>query len=118
MIIENNLFIRLYLDEDVHGDLGVILRQQGYDVLTVNEANTNGLSDAQQLAFAIKQNRTIFTFNASDFIALHIQYLEQKISHSGIIVSKQIPIKEAKNRLLSLLNEVTADEIYNQLRWL
>ncbi|MBP0018065.1 MAG: hypothetical protein J7647_10965 [Cyanobacteria bacterium SBLK] len=37
------MYIRLYLDEDVHRDLGKALRQQGYEVLTVNEAKNNGL---------------------------------------------------------------------------
>ena len=105
-------------DEDVHGDLGKALRQQGYDVLTVNEAQKNGLSDRQQLEFATEHNRAIFTFNAVDFIELHLQYLTQSRSHSGILVSRQIPIKEAIRRLLLLLNRVTAEEIEGQLYWL
>ena len=115
---DNSLFIRLYIDEDVHGNLSIVLRQHGYDVLTVNEAKRNGLSDAQQLAYATEQKSTIFTFNAADFIALHLDYLEIKRSHSGIIISKQISLKETIHRLLFLLNKVTADEIHNQLRWL
>jgi len=118
MLNNNSLFIRLYLDEDVHGDLGVVLRQRGYDVLTVGEAKRNGLSDAQQLAYAAKEGRTIFSFNAADFIALHLDYLSQELTHSGIIISKQIPIGETVRRLLYLLDHVTADEINNQLRWL
>jgi predicted nuclease of predicted toxin-antitoxin system len=113
-----DLYIRLYLDEDVHGDLGKALRQQGYDVLSVNEAKQHGLSDLQQLEFAIEQNRTIFTFNTVDFIELHLSYLSQTRSHSGIIVSKQIPIKETIRRLLILLDRMSAEEIQNQLYWL
>ncbi|GAB4188167.1 MAG: hypothetical protein Fur006_28480 [Coleofasciculaceae cyanobacterium] len=118
MFSDNELFIRLFVDEDVHGDLGAALRQQGYDVLTVNEARRGGLSDAEQLAFAAEQNRAIFTFNAADFIALHLNYLTQKRTHAGIIVCQQIPIKEAVRRLLYLLDRISADEISNQLRWL
>lgn len=115
---DTDLYIRLYLDEDVHGDLGKALRKQGYDVLTVNEAQNNGLSDRQQLEFATQQNRTIFTFNTVDFIELHLYYLTQARSHSGILVSRQIPIKEAIRRLLLLLDRVTAEEMQNQLYWL
>ena len=113
-----DLYIRLYLDEDVHGDLGKALRQQGYDVLTANEAQKKGLLDRQQLEFATEQNRAIFTFNKVDFIELHLQYLAGARSHSGIIVSRQIPIKEVIRRLLLLLDRVTAEEIQGQLYWL
>lgn len=81
MVNDEELFIRLYIDEDVHGDLGLALRQHDYDVLTVNEAERGGLSDAQQLAFAAEQNRTIFIFNTTDFIALHLEYLTQERTH-------------------------------------
>jgi hypothetical protein len=115
---DNSLFIRLYIDEDVHGNLSIVLRQEDYDVLTVNEAKRNGLSDAEQLAYATEQKRAIFTFNAADFIVLHLDYLQAERSHAGIIVSKQISLEETIHRLLFLLNQITADEIYNQLRWL
>ena len=110
--------IRLYLDEDVHGGVSKALRRQGYDVLSVNEAGKGGRSDWEQLAFAVEQNRAIFTFNAADFIALQVQYWEQELTHSGIIISKQITLEETIRRLLYLLAHVSAEEINNQLRWL
>jgi hypothetical protein len=64
--------IRLYLDEDAQRtSLVRALRARQIDVLTANEAGQVGLSDADQLAFAISQNRTIFTFNRGDFVQLH-----------------------------------------------
>lgn len=99
----------------MHGDLGKALRQQGYDVLTANEAQKNGLTDGQQLEFATEQNRAIFTFNKVDFIELHLQYLARSRSHSGIIVSRKIPIKEVIRRLLLLLDRVTAEEIQDSI---
>ena len=59
MLNNDDLFIRLYIDEDVHGDLGEALRLQGYNALTVNEAQRGGLSDSEQLAFATEQNIAI-----------------------------------------------------------
>jgi predicted nuclease of predicted toxin-antitoxin system len=118
MFDNENLLIRLYIDEDVHGNLGVALRQQGYDALTVNEAGNGGLSDSQQLALAAENNRVVFTFNAADFIALHFDYLTRKVTHSGIILSKQITIKETVSRLLFFLDRVTADEMRDSLFWL
>lgn len=94
------------------------LRQRGYNVLNVGEAKRSGLSDAEQLTYAAEQGRAIFSFNAADYIALHLEYLTQERTHARIIVAKQIPISETVRRLLHLLNRISAEEIQNQLRWL
>ncbi|HEY68066.1 MAG: hypothetical protein DRI79_04210 [Chloroflexi bacterium] len=116
--MEPTLFIRLYIDEDVHESVAMALRRRGYDVLNAREANQRGLSDAEQLAYAAAEGRTLFSFNAADYIALHMTYLAQGREHAGIVISKQIPISETVHRLLTLLDQVSADEIRNQLRWL
>ena len=55
--------IRLYFDEDAQRtSLIRALRARQFDILTANEANQVGISDAEQLAFASSQNRAIFTF--------------------------------------------------------
>jgi hypothetical protein len=40
------------------------------------------------------------------------------VSHAGIVVAKQLPIRETIRRLLDLLNRVTGDELRNQLWWI
>ncbi len=115
---EPALFIHLYIDEDVHESIAPALRRHGYDVLNVREANRRGLSDAEQLAYAAAEGRTLFSFNAADYIALHLEYLAQGQEHAGIVISKQIPISETVHRLLILLDRVSANEMCNQLRWL
>ena len=112
------LFIRLYIDEDVHESIAPALRRRGYDVLSVRETDRRGLSDAEQLAYAVAEGRTLFSFDAADYMALHLEYVSQDQEHAGIVVSKQIPISETVHRLLILLDQVSADEIRNQLRWL
>lgn len=113
-----SLFIRLYIDEDVHESAAPALRRHGYDVLTVREAGRRAFSDSEQLAYAAEQNRALFSFNVTDYIALHLAYLSQEREHAGIIISKQISIGETVRRLLILLNQSSADEMHNQLRWL
>jgi len=115
---DETLFIRLYLDEDVFKDIAPALRARGFDAVSVHELRQYGWSDARQLAHAAAQGRTIFTFNASDFLALHRQYLNEGKTHAGIIVSRQRPIRETLRRLLDLLNRITASEMFNQLRWI
>lgn len=118
MPTDSALFIRLYVDEDVHESVAPALRRHGYDVLSVREVERRGLSDVEQLAYAAEQGRTLVSFNAADYIALHLEYLAQGREHAGIVVSKQVPIGETVRRLLILLDHVSADEIRNQLRWL
>lgn len=51
--------IKLLLDEDVWVGLAEALREDGVDVVTVTELGRKGLSDEEQLAFAISHLRTI-----------------------------------------------------------
>lgn len=71
--------LKLYLNENVPESVskGLILR--GYDVLTTKEAGNSGNSDIKQLEFAIKENRTLVTFNIKDFSKIHIEYLDRKL---------------------------------------
>ena len=59
--------IALLLDEDVRPMLGEILRQRGYDAIHVLDAGRTGRSDAEQLAYAVSQQRTILTHNIRHF---------------------------------------------------
>ena len=68
--------VHLYLDEDAQRtSLVRALRARQVDVSTANESERVGVSDADQLAFAVSQNRVIFTFNRGDFLRLHTEYL-------------------------------------------
>jgi hypothetical protein len=111
--------IRLYLDEDAQRtSLVRALRARRIDVLTASEAGKIGISDADQLAFAASQNRTVFTFNRGDFAKLHGDYLEREQTHAGIIVSDQLEISVVIRRLLRLIDGRRADDMRNWLEFL
>lgn len=112
------LFIRLYLDEDVYKAVAPALQARGFDAVSVHDRRHYGWSDAEHLAYAAAEGRAVFTFNASDYIALHKGYLSEGRSHAGIIVSKQHTIRETIRHLLDLLNRVTDDEMKNQFWWI
>src|SRR5262245_63150911 len=69
--------ITLLLDEDVRPILGGILRQRGYDAVHVLDAGCTGQSDAEQLAYAVSQQRTILTHNIRHFRLLNQRYHEE-----------------------------------------
>jgi predicted nuclease of predicted toxin-antitoxin system len=112
------LFIDLYLDEDVDVVLSHLVRARGFRVMTTQEAGHVGNTDAEQLAFATDQGKTILTHNRVDFEALARRYFEDKKTHSGIIIAVRRHPKELARRVLILLNSLTADEIENQIRYI
>lgn len=116
--MENGLFIRLYLDEDVHKRLAAALRLRQFDVVSVHELGRQGLSDEAQLLLATQERRTLFTYNVADFLHLHLDWAARGETHAGIILSDQLPLSETLRRLLKLLNHLTADEMQGQAYWL
>ncbi len=48
----SELFIRLYLDEDVDALLAKLVRSRGFEAMTTQEAARAGATDADQPAFA------------------------------------------------------------------
>lgn len=111
--------IRLYVDEDTQRHALVqAVRARGYDLITTLEARRLSQSDANQLAYATAEGRTILTFNSRDFVKLHRQYLIQGKSHSGIIVSNQLETGLLIRRLLRLLQSRSAEDMANWLEFL
>ena len=113
--------VRLYVDEDA-GERAVVqgLRARGIDVLTTIEAHQCGATDRNQLAFAVQEGRTIYTFNVVDFARLHHEYLLQGIDHAGIIVlpDQRFSIGEKIRRLAHFVSSATAEKTINRMEYL
>ena len=76
--------IRFHLDEQVDRAIGEALSRRGIDVTTTPEAGLLGAVDQEQLAFAISQQRVIFTRD-DDFLAFH----QRGIEHYGLVYCHQ-----------------------------
>lgn len=114
----SRLFISLYLDEDVSTLIAELVKRRGFQAGTARDAGKLGLSDVEQLAYASEQRMAILTHNRADFEALARRYIAGGKLHSGIIIAVRRPVHEVSRRLLSLLNQVTADEMENQLLYI
>lgn len=108
----------LYLDEDVHKKVAMALRLKGYDVVSAHEVQKQSLSDCEQLDYAIAEGRAIFTFNVGDFSRLHAEYQQQGKKHSGILLSKQLPLSESIKHLAQFLFSHSAEGLSNNLFWI
>jgi predicted nuclease of predicted toxin-antitoxin system len=111
--------IRLYLDEDAQrASLVRALRARKVEVTTALEAGKIGATDEEQLAYAVAQNLTLFSFNRGDFVQLHTEYLRDGHPHAGIIVSDQLEVGLILRRLLRLLDRRSAEEMNSWLEFL
>jgi hypothetical protein len=113
----SRLFIELYTDEDVSVLLADLIRARGFSVATTQEAGNLGRSDEEQLAHAVGEQKAFLTHNRADFERLAREYFASGTPHYGIIIAVRRPPREIARRLLSLLNQVTADELMNQIRY-
>ena len=115
----NRFFIELYLDEDVDVLVADLLRARGFVATTTRDAGKLQASDAEQMACAVGRQETLLTHNRADF-ELARTYLATGQSHHGIIIATRHRPYEIVRRLLLILilNQVTADEMQDQLRYI
>jgi predicted nuclease of predicted toxin-antitoxin system len=79
--------LRLLLDEDMSYRVAEGLRRRQIDAVSVGEVGraSKGISDADQLAYAVEQERVLVTYNRADFQALDDQWRAMGRAHFGII---------------------------------
>jgi predicted nuclease of predicted toxin-antitoxin system len=111
----NDVFVKLYLDEDVDVLVAKLIRSTDFQAVTTDEVGRKGSTDPQQLECAISRQSAIVTHNRLDFEELAQQYFAGGQTHYGVIVSVQRLPQEIAERLLSILNDFTADEMKNQI---
>jgi hypothetical protein len=112
------LLIHLYLDEDVSLLLGKMVRARGFEVITTQDAGNLSKSDADQLAYSAEHGLALLTHNRVDYEKLAREYVASHRSHHGIIVAVRRTPHEICLRLLKILNQVTADEMQDQVRYI
>lgn len=86
--------MKLYLDESVSVALATMLAQYGIDCLTVRDAGHLGQSDEFQLRVATETERTMFTHDTRDFIALANRWHAAGRHHSGILLCHFMPLRQ------------------------
>ena len=98
--------------------IAAVLRRMGFAVTTTIEAGQRQNDDATQLAYAATQNKVLVTHNRADFEMLAQQYFAAGQPHAGIIIAVRRPPHDLVQRLLAILNNVTASEIRDQVRYI
>ena len=114
----NRLFIELYLDEDVDVLVAELLRAYGFQATTARDAGQLGKSDSDQLNYAVSREKAFLTHNRADFETLAKSYFESGKGHCGIILAVRRTPYDIVHRLLLILNQITATEMENQIRYI
>lgn len=97
--------VRFYADEHVPNAVVKGMRLHGADALTTAEAGRLGAPDEDQLAFATRAGRVLYTQDA-DYLRLH----HAGAAHAGIVYAKQgRPVGEVIRGLLLVYDLLDAD---------
>ena len=98
--------------------IGQLVSAWGFAAETARDAGHLSKPDSEQLAYAVERGFCVVTHNREDYEELHLQYIAAGRNHAGIIIAFRRRPREVFNRLLPLLNRITADEMRNQLLYI
>jgi predicted nuclease of predicted toxin-antitoxin system len=79
--------VRFLLDEMYSERVGDVLRERGHDVVRVRETGLGGAPDADVLARAVDERRTLVTENAVDFLLLLNQRQSAGMAMTPVLVA-------------------------------
>lgn len=79
-----------------------------------------GENDAKHLEYAAAQGLVLYSFNRGDYAALHTMFMEQGLSHGGIILSRhnRHSVGEQMRRLVRLADALSAEEMKDRIEYL
>jgi hypothetical protein len=98
--------LRFFFDECADEDVARGLRDRGVDVVTAAELRRKELSDEEQLDFARRTGRVIYTTDRH-FLPLVAGWLRKGIEFPGVVYHAQGALTKGQAiRALLLLNEV------------
>jgi len=111
--------LRIYIDENVERAIADGLKRRNIDVWTVNDCNNVGLSDEQQLQFAVEKKAALFNYD-TDFFEISKHWSDAVKTHYGIFYTHPISanIGECIRKLKEYAELFNPDDIINQIIFL
>jgi hypothetical protein len=87
--------------------------------LTVQDTDTWGAPDIEQLRLATQQNRVLYSHNIRDFYQLHAEFIATAETHAGIaLLAQDYSIGEQVRAILEFIADKTAEDMQNQIEFL
>jgi predicted nuclease of predicted toxin-antitoxin system len=103
------------MDQHIPAAVTQGLRQRGVDVLTAQDADRCGVSDAEQLQFANADERVTVTFDP-DYLALHAG----GVQHAGIAwcEARKYTVRQLLRALVLVRAVLHGDDMRNHVEYL
>ena len=116
MSLKKEKRIKIYADENINVAIIEGLRRRGVEAWSAIEKGKLGLSDEEQLRFALEKKATIFTHD-DDFLSMAT---ESGIEHFGIIYVHQqhLSVGECIRRLKAIVETMSPEEMHNRILFL
>src|SRR5437870_1092779 len=93
-----------YLDECIHYRLVSLLRARGFTVTHVDDEQTKGYDDDQQLEYATRHQWVFVTQNQGEFYRRHLTWQQLGRQHSGLVLVPQSRLPLLALRVALLLD--------------
>ncbi|MCZ7356290.1 MAG: DUF5615 family PIN-like protein [Candidatus Methanoperedens sp.] len=108
--------IKIYTDENVNVAIVDGLRRRGVEAWSAIDKKKLGLSDEEQLKYALEERATIFTHD-DDFLSMAA---ESGMEHYGIIYVHQqhLSVGECIRRLKAIVETMSPEEMHNRILFL
>jgi predicted nuclease of predicted toxin-antitoxin system len=108
--------VRIYTDESVSVAVAEGLKRRGVDAWSARDAGNLGLTDEEQLEYAIREQAIIFTHD-DDFLAMVAQGQHE---HFGVIYVHQqdLSLGECIRRLKAFAETHSREELRNRIIFL
>ena len=108
-----------YLDECVDPRLATKLAQRGFRVTTAVAEGTSGLSDEQQLVFALEHDLLLVSHDQPDFRRWHAVLQDEGRPHGGIALLPFGPAAQVELRIAMLLDWIGRETDHHSrlFRW-
>ena len=116
MSLKKETRIKIYADENVNVAIIEGLRRRGVEAWSAIDKGKLGLSDEEQLRYALEEKATIFTHD-DDFLSMAT---ESGIEHFGIIYVHQqnLSVGECIRRLKAIVETMSPEEMHNRVLFL
>jgi len=99
--------------------LAAALRSRGFDAVAAQEARLKGVSDDEQMSYAVQSGRALVTSNVRHFLGIVQQLHAEGREHPGVIlVTRPMAVGEMLQGFARLLDSVSAEEMRNRVAFL
>jgi predicted nuclease of predicted toxin-antitoxin system len=111
--------IRIYTNESVSVAITEGLTRRGVDAFSARDIGNLGLTDYEQLTYALNEKATIFTHD-TDFLKIAAKWMTEERTHHGITYGHQASysIGEYVLKLRTLTSVLTSDDIVKHIEFL